>query len=242
MTDLAQIRTRLKLSQQCTFPAHIKEFGLDLIVNEEVFSPLEFQNWRWLTDNFPPVAGKSILEIGCGFGLPGLYLAKLGALSLLACDINPKAVANTFENAARNGIQNVEVIESDIFNDIPLNRKFDFIFWNYPSIFAPDDYEYKDNLEPGAIDPGYRLLSRFLSQGTEFLTDSGCILLGFASGARDDLLSEIIDANDLAAVLLASGTAPKGNQIYRMFSIRKSSAGHPGRSEEADRRRAPSSC
>ncbi|MER8847459.1 methyltransferase [Mesorhizobium australicum] len=243
MTYLNQIRTRLKLSQQCTFPAYIKEFGLDLIVNEGVFSPVEFQNWRWLTENFPPVAGKSILEIGCGFGLPGLYLAKLGALSLLACDIDSKAVRNTSENAARNGIQNVEVIESDIFSEIPLNRKFDLIFWNYPSVFAPDDYKYKDNLERGAIDPGYRLLSRFLSEGPEFLTESGCILLGFAGGARDDLLSEIIDANDLASVLLASGTAPHASQIYRMFSIRKSSRRNcEGRSEEQDGQGAPPSC
>ncbi|MER9832282.1 methyltransferase [Mesorhizobium sp. M0134] len=223
MTDLDQIRTRLTLSQQLAFPASIKEFGLDLVVNEEVFSPLEFQNWRWLTENFPPIAGKSILEIGCGFGLPGLYLAKLGALSLLACDISPKAVRNTLENAARNDIRIVEVIESDIFSDVPRDRKFDFIFWNYPSIFAPDDYQYKNNLEQGAVDPGYRLLSRFLSEGPEFLTESGCILLGFASGGRDDLLSEIIDANDLASVLLASGTYPQVSQIYRMFTIRKSS-------------------
>ncbi|MER9890117.1 methyltransferase [Mesorhizobium sp. M0114] len=221
MTDLDQFRTRLKLSQQHTFPLYIQEFGLELTVDEGVFSSLDFQSWRWYAENFPPVAGKSILEIGCGFGLPGLYLAKHGAASLVSCDINPKAVANTLENAARNGIQNVEVIESDIFSNIPLHRKFDLIFWNCPSIFAPDDYEYRDNLERGAIDPGYKLLSRFLSEGPEFLTGSGSILLGFASDARDDLLSEILVANDLASVLLGSGTYPHVSVGYRLFSIRK---------------------
>ncbi|MER9890365.1 methyltransferase [Mesorhizobium sp. M0114] len=221
MTDLDRIRARLELSQQHTFPLCIQEFGLELVVNEGVFSPQDFQSWRWYTQNFPPVAGKSILEIGCGFGLPGLYLAKHGAASLVSCDINPKAVANTLENAARNGIQNVEVIESDIFSNIPLHRKFDLIFWNCPSIFAPDDYEYRDNLERGAINPGYKLLSRFLSEGPEFLTGSGSILLGFASDARDDLLSEILVANDLASLLLGSGTYPHVSLIYRIFSIRK---------------------
>ncbi|MER9230145.1 methyltransferase [Mesorhizobium sp. M0664] len=221
MTDLDRIRARLELSQQHTFPLYIQEFGLELAVNEGVFSPQDFQSWRWYTQNFPPVAGKSILEIGCGFGLPGLYLAKHGAASLVSCDINPKAVANTLENAARNGIQNVEVIESDIFSNLPLHRKFDLIFWNCPSIFAPDDYEYRDNLERGAINPGYKLLSRFLSEGPEFLTGSGSILLGFASDARDDLLSEILVANDLASLLLGSGTYPHVSLIYRIFSIRK---------------------
>ncbi|MER9714112.1 methyltransferase [Mesorhizobium sp. M0174] len=238
MTEIDQIKTRLKHSQQRSFPAYIREFGLELTVNRGVFSPQEFQAWRWLTENFPPVVGKSILEIGCGFGLPGLYLAKIGALSLLACDIDPKAVTNTLENAARNGIQNIEVIESDIFSDIPPDREFDYIFWNYPSTFAPDNYEYKDNLERGAIDPGYRLLSRFLSEGPEFLTASGCILLGFAGGARDDLLEEIIDANDLVCVLLASGTYPQVSRTYRMFSIRKSCC--QGRSEDVDGQVAPS--
>lgn len=221
MINLEQFRTRLKISQQHTFPLYIQEFGLELSVNEDVFSSLDFQSWRWYTDNFPPFVGKSVLEIGCGFGLPGLYLAKLGAVSLVACDINPKAVANTLENAARNGIQNVEVIESDIFSNIPHHRKFDFIFWNCPSIFAPDDYEYRDNLERGAINPGYRLLSRFLSEGPEFLTESGSILLGFASDARDDLLAEIIDENNLASELLGSGTYPHVSVTYRIFSIRK---------------------
>ncbi|RJT24077.1 methyltransferase domain-containing protein [Mesorhizobium waimense] len=222
MTQLDHIRTRLRLSQKCTFPVYLREFGLDLTLSEGVFSPLEFQNWRWLTENFPPVEGKSILEIGCGFGLPGLYLAKHGALSLLACDINPIAVTNTLENAARNGIQNVEVIHSDIFSNVPRDRRFDLIFWNYPSIFADADYECKDNLEVGAIDPGYRLLRRFLLEGPEFLTRTGRILLGFSSGARDDLLTEIAEANNLACVLLASGTLPQASQVCRLFSIHKS--------------------
>ncbi|MER9216277.1 class I SAM-dependent methyltransferase [Mesorhizobium sp. M0663] len=221
MDDLEWIRMRLKLSQQHNFPLYMQEFGLELTVKEGVFPPQDFQSWRWLTENFPPVAGKSILEIGCGFGLPGLYLAKQGALSLLACDINPKAVANTLENAARNGIQNVEVIESDIFSNIPPYRKFDLIFWNYPSTFVPDDYEYRDDLEQGCIDPGYKLLRRFLSEGADFLTESGSILLGLHSDARDDVLAEIILANDLSSVLLGSGTYPHVNLIYRMFSIRK---------------------
>ncbi|MDW9924832.1 methyltransferase [Sinorhizobium meliloti] len=221
MTTLDEIRTRLKNSQQCTFPLYIQEFGLELAVHKGVFSPQEFQNWRWLSENFPPVAGKSILEIGCGFGLPGLYLAKLGALSLLACDINPDAVTNTLENAARNRIQNVEVIHSDIFSNVPPQQKFDFIFWNYPSIFVAEDYECRDNLERGAIDPGYRLLNRFLSEGPEFLTESGSILLGFSSSGRDDLLSQIIVANDLSSILLASGTDPHVTQTCRIYSIRR---------------------
>ncbi|WP_107676188.1 class I SAM-dependent methyltransferase [Agrobacterium sp. LAD9] len=224
MIDLDRIRATLEASQQCTFPLSMREFGLDLTVHEGVFPPENFQSWRWLTENFPPMDDKTILEIGCGFGLPGLYLAKNGARSLVACDVNPKAVANTLENAARNGITNIEVVESDIFSSIPACRKFDIIFWNYPSNFAPAEYEYVHPLERGAIDPGYSLLRRFLSEGPQFLADAGCILLGFGTNARDDLLKEIVSVNALTSELLASGSYAHVNVTYRLFSIRKEAA------------------
>ncbi|WP_084044633.1 release factor glutamine methyltransferase (plasmid) [Ensifer sp. WSM1721] len=239
MSELDRVRTTLKASQQRTFPRQIQEFGLDLILREGVFPPEDFPSWRWFSENFPPFAGKTILEIGCGFGLPGLLLAKNGALSLLACDINSRAVANTLENAVRNGIKNVEVIESDIFSNIPLGRKFDIIFWNYPWNFAPEHFEFMHELERGAVDPGYGLLERFLSEGREFLTEIGQILLGFGTNARDDLLERIIAANDLESVMLRSGTYPNVNFAYRLFSIRcKGTNGPPKRQPRAVNRRA----
>ncbi|WP_331375235.1 methyltransferase domain-containing protein [Sinorhizobium chiapasense] len=204
MSELDRIRAKLRTSQQRTFPRQLREFGLDLIVREVVFPPEDFQSWRWFTENFPPFARKRILEIG--FGLPCLLLAKTGALSLLACDINPRAVANTLENAARNGIENVEIIQSDIFNNIPPGSKFDIIFWNYPWNFAPANFEFIDDLERGAIDPGYRQLERFLAEGRAFLTERGKILLGFGTNARDDLLERIVAANDLKSVIVRWGT------------------------------------
>ncbi|MES0057216.1 methyltransferase [Mesorhizobium sp. M0078] len=221
MEDLRQVKMALKLSQQHNFPLHIEAFGMNLTVHEGVFSPRDFHSWRWYTKNFPCVTGKRILEIGCGFGLPGLHLIQLGAASLVACDIDPKAVANTLENAARNGIENVDVFESDVFSNIPPHTKFDTIFWNCPSIFAPDDHEYTDTLEQGAINPGYQLLNRFLSEGPEYLTHSGSILLGFASDGRDDLLSDIVAANNLNSVLLGTGTYPGVGAYYRLFSMQK---------------------
>ncbi|MBB4232551.1 methyltransferase [Rhizobium mongolense] len=219
MNELNGIRTKLTASQHRTFPRQMREFGLDLIVRERVFPPEDFLSWRWICENFPAFAGKTILEIGCGFGLPGLWLAKTGALSVLASDINPSAVANTLENATRNDIRNVEVIESDIFSNIPHRRKFDIVFWNYPSNFAPEECEYVDDLERGAFDPGYNLLKRFLSEGPGFLTDKGYILLGFGTNARDDLLEQITADNDLTSLMLGSVTYPNGDVTYRLFSL-----------------------
>ncbi|MBB4188788.1 glutamate-1-semialdehyde 2,1-aminomutase [Sinorhizobium terangae] len=222
MSELDTIRATIRMSQQRTFPRHMREFGLDLIVREGVFPPEDFKSWRWFSENFPPFARKRILEIGCGFGLPGLLLAKTGALSLLACDINPRAVANTLENAAANGIENIEVMESDIFNKIPPARKFDIIFWNYPWYFAPADFEFNDDIERGAFDPGYRQLERFLSESPAYLTEGGKILLGFSTNGRDDLLEQLVAANDLNSVIVRCGTYPNVALTYRLFSIYRS--------------------
>ncbi|TCN27045.1 methyltransferase [Sinorhizobium americanum] len=226
MSELDKIRATLRTSQQRTFPRQIREFGLDLIVREGVFPPEDFQSWRWFSENFPPFARKRILEIGCGFGLPGLLLAKTGALSLLAGDINPRAVANTLENAARNGIENVDVIESDIFSNIPPGRKFDIIFWNYPWNLVPAKFEFSDDIERGAFDPGYGQLERFLSEAQAFVADGGKILLGFGINARDDLLERIVAANDLRSVIVKWGPGPNIDLAYRLFSIRSSATAY----------------
>jgi glutamate-1-semialdehyde 2,1-aminomutase len=219
MGDLHEIRAILNASQQRTFPRKMREFGLDLILRRGVFPPDEFQSWRWICENFPPFAGKTILEIGCGFGLPGLFLAKAGALTVVACDINPVAVENTLENAARNEIHNIEVIVSDIFSNIADGKKFDIVFWNYPSNYVAENYNAINELECGAFDPGYNLLRRFLSQGPEFLSENGFILLGFGTNGRDDLLAQITAANKLTSVMLGFGTCPPANVTYRLFSI-----------------------
>ncbi len=53
----------------------------------------------------PVVRGSSsVIDIGCGSGILSIAALKLGARSALGLDIDPDALANALENAARNGI------------------------------------------------------------------------------------------------------------------------------------------
>lgn len=50
------------------------------------------------------VAGKAVLDLGCGSGILGIGAARLGAASIRAVDTDSLAVKSTGENAARNGV------------------------------------------------------------------------------------------------------------------------------------------
>lgn len=73
----------------------------------------------------------NILDIGCGYGTIGLILAKnFTECNFLLSDVNIRACALARENKKSFGVKNVEIIESDIFQNI--NKNFDYIVTNPP--------------------------------------------------------------------------------------------------------------
>lgn len=72
-----------------------------------------------------------ILDIGCGYGTIGLILAKeISMCNVTLIDINLRACALARENALRWKLNNVRIIESDIFQNI--DEEFDVIVTNPP--------------------------------------------------------------------------------------------------------------
>lgn len=71
----------------------------------------------------------SFLELGCGTGMISCLAAKKGA-SVLATDINPRALENAQRNAIRNNVE-IETLHSDLFDVIPA-QTFDYIVINPP--------------------------------------------------------------------------------------------------------------
>ena len=73
----------------------------------------------------------NILDIGCGYGTIGLILAKnFPECNFLLSDVNIRACALAGENKKSFGVKNVEIIESDIFQNI--DKNFDYIVTNPP--------------------------------------------------------------------------------------------------------------
>jgi ribosomal protein L11 methyltransferase len=64
--------------------------------------PTTFLCLEWLAAQ--TLAGRTVLDYGCGSGILAIAALKLGAAHAWAVDIDPQAVGITRENAARNGV------------------------------------------------------------------------------------------------------------------------------------------
>ena len=81
-----------------------------------------------LLNAIPPLSG-SLLDLGCGYGVIGIVLAKSYRLKLTQADVNGAAVALTVKNAKANGVV-TQAVQSDCFESIP--DTFDTITLNPP--------------------------------------------------------------------------------------------------------------
>jgi len=70
-----------------------------------------------LLSTMPALSG-SLLDLGCGYGVIGIVLAKTYGLKLTQADVNQAAVDLTIQNAKANGVT-AEAIQSDCFDSIP---------------------------------------------------------------------------------------------------------------------------
>lgn len=74
----------------------------------------------------------SVLDVGCGYGPMGLSAAVMcpkGHVTMV--DINERAVELSVENARRNGITNVTILQSDLLEQVK-DKHFDAVLTNPP--------------------------------------------------------------------------------------------------------------
>ncbi len=84
-----------------------------------------------LLENLPDLAGKRVLDLGCGSGVIGIAAALAGAASVTMTDVDLLAVATARENIARAGVSNVTAVASDLYGAIH-GQRFDIILCNPP--------------------------------------------------------------------------------------------------------------
>ena len=129
--------------------------GLRVTVPPGVFHPGLFFSTPIFIDFLEKNAnldGKRVLDVGTGSGMLALYAARKGAQAT-AVDINPLAVVTARQNAQSNQVS-LEILESDLFKNLPKAPPFDFLLVNPPyfeahpknnaeqAFFAGENLEY----------------------------------------------------------------------------------------------------
>ncbi|MGW7002557.1 50S ribosomal protein L11 methyltransferase [Streptomyces sp. NPDC054933] len=175
-------------------PSTFTMYGRDWDLLPNVFAPIYSPSTRTamsllgLTESVAVPRTGSMLEVGCGTGIIAVSSALAGCDRVVASDINSEAVRNTALNATRHGVDNlVRAVDSDLFDGLDQDERFDTIFWSSNYVLAPEAYEYGSVHERAYVDPGYSAHRRFLAEAPNWLTPNGSVLLHFCT--RGDLVS-----------------------------------------------------
>ncbi len=72
--------------------------------------------------------GKSLLDVGCGYGPLGLTLAKVYGLDVTLVDINSRALELAEKNASKNGVS-ARIFQSDIYDAVEGQFDYSMMRW-----------------------------------------------------------------------------------------------------------------
>ena len=160
-----------------------------------------------------------VLDLGTGTGAIALALASERAnWNVLAVDSSTDAVKLAEGNRTRLGFDNVQVVQSDWFENINADRKFNLIVSNPPYI-APDDRHLSEGdvrFEPRSAlvsgDAGFADIETIILKANEFLLGGGWLLLEHGSeqgeGVRELLKAcfhDVTTWRDIAGLERVSG-------------------------------------
>lgn len=156
--------------------------GEQFTILPEVFSPEYYSESAFFAEHVVACLepGDQYLDLGCGAGVTAILAAKKGA-EVTALDINPKAVQNTILNAGIHGVsEHVRVLQSDVYEALPPDEKFNTIYWNTPFAYV-DSTTQLSPFERAVFDPGYNGTKKFILEAKRHLKPDGEVLIGFSS-------------------------------------------------------------
>ena len=132
----------------------IGDYRFSFKTDSNTFSPDKLDlGSTLLAESADPKPGERVLDLGCGWGLVGIAVAKrVQGIVLTMTDVNSRAVTCAKENALRNNIP-AEIKVSDGFAALG-DATFDLILFNPPfsagkKIWQPIVVEAKERLSPG---------------------------------------------------------------------------------------------
>ncbi|MFF2908931.1 HemK2/MTQ2 family protein methyltransferase [Paenibacillus sp. NPDC057934] len=151
----------------------------------------------YLAKMLPNLRGKLVLDLCTGTGIQGLIMASYGA-TVVAVDINSRAVAIARMNAAINGLEEFfSVVQGDLYSAVE-SSKFDLIVANPPFLPVTNLTDVKVLFADGGVD-GLEILRKIIREMPSYLNPNGRSIF-FAGGfGNEDGPMFAMEANKLAA-------------------------------------------
>jgi len=140
--------------------------------------------------------GKSVMDIGTGSGIQAQTAKRFGALSVLASDIDRDSIRHLLALG-------IQTVESNLFEKIPKNKKYDLIIFNPP--YLPEnlveDPESRKVTTGGK--EGDEIILRFLKQAPGYLSPKGIILMVISSLTPHRRIDSLLGRLRLSKKILA---------------------------------------
>jgi release factor glutamine methyltransferase len=157
--------------------------------------------------------GKYVLDMGCGSGVVSVFAASKGA-KCLAVDVNPVSVKAAEENAAQNNFnEKIKAIQSNLFENISTDEKFDTIFFNPPYYDKEPVSDFEKAFFAGSK---FRVIKDFLEGTKNHFTQNGFIYFITSSDLKLEIFLDILRAQGFEFNIVK-----KVNTLFETFYITK---------------------
>ena len=164
-----------------------------LIIPPGVFHPGYFYSTKFLLTYVLKLdlAGKKLLEPGCGSGLISIAASKKGAAAT-ATDIDPAAIKGLEDNSKKNNV-GISIIHSDLFENIPV-QKFDIIVINPPFCRGIANSEKEKAWYCGE---NFEFFSDLFSSISAYMTEETQVLMVLSDGCELEKINALCIAGGL---------------------------------------------
>jgi release factor glutamine methyltransferase len=167
-------------------PKTVRVADCTFVVTSDVFNPKFFVTSGLMARQLALRPEDDVLDLGTGSGIQAIVAAKQAA-RVVAIDINPEAVACAQANCERNGVDNVTVLQGDLFEPLSTGDRFDVIIFTPPYMEGP----LTSLLSRALYDPGKALARRFFAKARNHLAPGGSLLVLYSSIADHEQVLEI---------------------------------------------------
>ncbi len=166
---------------------------ISVLVYPGVFPPHMTISTKILLNHIDAIdlAGKHILELGCGSGIISILAAKKGAF-VTASDINDTALTGLRENAQKNSVA-INIVRSDLFENLQ-DKTFDLVIINPP--YYP---KQPKNIAESAWFCGanFEYFERLFAELASHLQADGNLLMILSEDCDRDRILKIAHQNNL---------------------------------------------